>query len=47
MATKDRHGGLPLAAKDVIKLMDAAGKDIVLVETVGVGQTELDIVRNH
>jgi LAO/AO transport system kinase len=44
MATKDRHGGLPLAAKDVIKLMDAAGKDIILVETVGVGQTELDIV---
>ena len=44
MATKDRHGGLPPAAKDVIKLMDAAGKDIILVETVGVGQTELDIV---
>jgi LAO/AO transport system kinase len=44
MATKDRHGGLPPAAKDVIKLMDAAGKDIILVETVGVGQTELDVV---
>jgi LAO/AO transport system kinase len=44
MATKDRYGGLPPAAKDVIKLMDAAGKDIILVETVGVGQTELDIV---
>jgi LAO/AO transport system kinase len=44
MATKDRHGGLPSAAKDVMKLMDAAGKDIILVETVGVGQTELDIV---
>jgi LAO/AO transport system kinase len=44
MATKDRHGGLPHAAKDVIKLMDAAGKEIILVETVGVGQTELDIV---
>jgi LAO/AO transport system kinase len=44
MATKNRHGGLPPAAKDVIKLMDAAGKDIILVETVGVGQTELDIV---
>jgi LAO/AO transport system kinase len=44
MATKDRHGGLPATAKDVIKLMDAAGKDIILVETVGVGQTELDIV---
>jgi LAO/AO transport system kinase len=44
MATKNRHGGLPAAAKDVMKLMDAAGKDIILVETVGVGQTELDIV---
>jgi LAO/AO transport system kinase len=44
MATQDRHGGLPPAAKDVIKLMDAAGKEIILVETVGVGQTELDIV---
>ena len=44
MATKDRHGGLPPAAKDVLKLMDAAGKDIVLIETVGIGQTELDIV---
>ncbi len=44
MATKDRQGGLPAAAKDVMKLLDAAGKDIILVETVGVGQTELDIV---
>jgi LAO/AO transport system kinase len=44
MATKDRHGGLPPSAKDVMKLLDAAGKDIILVETVGVGQTELDIV---
>jgi LAO/AO transport system kinase len=45
MATRDRHGGLPPAAKDVMKLMDAAGKDIILVETVGIGQTELDIVQ--
>lgn len=44
MATRNRHGGLPPAAKDVMKLMDAAGKEIILVETVGVGQTELDIV---
>jgi LAO/AO transport system kinase len=44
MATRDRHGGLSPAAKDVMKLMDAAGKDLILVETVGVGQTELDIV---
>ena len=45
MATKEHHGGLPPAAKDVMKLMDAAGKNIILVETVGVGQTELDIVQ--
>jgi LAO/AO transport system kinase len=44
MATRDRHGGLPPAARDVMRLMDAAGKDVILVETVGVGQTELDIV---
>jgi LAO/AO transport system kinase len=44
MSTRDRQGGLPPAAKDVIKLMDAAGKEIILVETVGVGQTELEIV---
>lgn len=44
MATKGSHGGLPSTARDVMKLMDAAGKDIILVETVGVGQTELDIV---
>jgi LAO/AO transport system kinase len=44
MATKDRHGGLPPAAKNVMKLMGAAGKEIILVETVGIGQTELDIV---
>ena len=44
MATKEHHGGLPPSAKDVMKLMDAAGKDIILVETVGVGQTELEIV---
>jgi LAO/AO transport system kinase len=37
-------GGLSHAAKGVIKLLDAFGKDLILVETVGVGQTELDIV---
>lgn len=44
MATKGSHGGLARSAKDVMRLMDAAGKDVILVETVGVGQTELDIV---
>lgn len=44
MATRGSQGGLPLSSKNVIKLMDAAGKDFVLVETVGVGQTEMDIM---
>jgi LAO/AO transport system kinase len=44
MATRGSHGGLAHAAKGVIKLLDAFGQDLILVETVGVGQTELDIV---
>jgi LAO/AO transport system kinase len=44
MATRGSHGGLSHTAKGVIKLLDAFGKDLILVETVGVGQTELDIV---
>ena len=37
-------GGLSPTTKEVLKLMDAFGKDFILVETVGVGQTELDIM---
>jgi LAO/AO transport system kinase len=44
MATRGTRGGLPKTAPNVMKLLDASGKDIVLVETVGVGQTELDIM---
>ena len=44
MATRGSRGGRPRAARGVIKLLDAFGKDYVLVETVGVGQTELDIM---
>jgi LAO/AO transport system kinase len=44
MATRGSHGGLARATMDVIKLLDAAGRDYVLVETVGVGQTELDVM---
>jgi LAO/AO transport system kinase len=44
MATRGSMGGLPRTASSVIKLLDAAGKDIVLVETVGVGQSEVDIM---
>jgi LAO/AO transport system kinase len=46
MATRGSHGGLPRATGGVIKLLDAFGKDFILVETVGVGQTELDIMQN-
>jgi LAO/AO transport system kinase len=45
MATRGSLGGLARATAEVQKLLDAAGFDWVLVETVGVGQTELDIVR--
>lgn len=44
MATRGGIGGLPHTASSVIKLLDAAGKDIILVETVGVGQSEVDIM---
>ncbi|HSG50367.1 MAG TPA: hypothetical protein VLA43_21245, partial [Longimicrobiales bacterium] len=43
MATRGSLGGLATTSKEVIDLMDAFGFDRVLVETVGVGQTELEI----
>jgi len=45
MATRGSVGGLARATADVIKLMDAFGFPWIIIETVGVGQTELDIVR--
>jgi GTPase len=45
MATRGFLGGLAPATADVATLLDASGKDVVLVETVGVGQDEIDIVR--
>jgi LAO/AO transport system kinase len=45
MATRGNLGGLAAATGDVIKLMDAFGFPWILIETVGVGQTELDIIR--
>ena len=44
MATRGSMGGLPQATSSVIKLLDAAGKDLILIETVGVGQSEVDIM---
>ena len=46
MATRGSHGGLPCNVSNVIQLLSAFGKDVVLVETVGVGQTEIDIMQN-
>jgi LAO/AO transport system kinase len=45
MATRGRLGGLSAATADAALLLDAAGKRIVLIETVGVGQDEVDVVR--
>ena len=45
MATRGHLGGLARATGDVALVFDAAGKDIVIIETVGVGQDEVDIVR--
>ena len=45
MATRGVLGGLARAASDVALVLDAAGKQIVLIETVGVGQDEIDIMR--
>jgi LAO/AO transport system kinase len=45
MATRGHLGGLARATGEVAVVLDAAGKDVVLIETVGVGQDEVDIVR--
>lgn len=45
MATRGHLGGLTLATGDVVSILDAAGFDIVFVETVGVGQDEVEIVK--
>jgi LAO/AO transport system kinase len=44
LGTRGTHGGLSRATRDVLRLLDAFGMDVVIIETVGVGQTELDIV---
>ncbi|HHY38433.1 MAG TPA: methylmalonyl Co-A mutase-associated GTPase MeaB [Clostridia bacterium] len=45
MATRGHLGGLSRATGDVIHLLDASGKDVILVETVGSGQSEVDIMK--
>jgi LAO/AO transport system kinase len=45
LATRGNLGGLSRATGEVIRVMDAMGKDVVIVETVGVGQDEIDIAK--
>jgi len=45
MATRGSLGGLASTTADVATVLDASGRDLVMIETVGVGQDEVDIVR--
>jgi LAO/AO transport system kinase len=45
MATRGHLGGLARATGDAALVLDAAGKDVIIIETVGVGQDEVDIIR--
>src|SRR4051812_3986729 len=43
MATRGHLGGMALAAPEAVRILDASGKDVVVVETVGVGQAEVEV----
>lgn len=45
MATRNSPGGLARATKDATHVLDAAGKDVIIVETVGAGQSEVEVVK--
>jgi len=45
MGTRGMLGGLTSAVYDVVEILDASGKDVVIVETVGVGQAEVDVIK--
>ncbi len=45
MASRNYLGGLAKATKDAVKVLDAAGLDIILVETVGAGQSEVEVIK--
>src|SRR6478672_6607127 len=45
MATRGQLGGLSAMTNDVVRVLDACGKEIVIVETVGVGQDEVDVAK--
>src|SRR6266481_6180935 len=44
LSSRGYHGGLSRAAREIVKLLDAFGHDIIMIETVGVGQTELSVM---
>src|SRR5579872_1224703 len=44
ISSRGSHGGLSRAAREIVKLLDAFGHDVIIIETVGVGQTELGIM---
>lgn len=44
LGSRGAHGGLSRATRDIVQLLDVFGSDVVIIETVGVGQTELDIM---
>ncbi|MGO9268566.1 MAG: methylmalonyl Co-A mutase-associated GTPase MeaB [Candidatus Binataceae bacterium] len=44
LSSRGHHGGLSRAAREAVKLLDAFGHDVVIIETVGVGQTELSVM---
>jgi GTPase len=45
MGTRGALGGLAVATNDAVNILDASGKEVVIVETVGAGQVEVDIVK--
>jgi len=45
MATRNNPGGIAKATRDAVKILDASGKDVIIVETVGAGQSEVEIAK--
>ncbi|WP_371371555.1 methylmalonyl Co-A mutase-associated GTPase MeaB [Sporomusa aerivorans] len=45
MGTRGSLGGLSRKTAEAVKIMDAAGKDVIFIETVGVGQSEVDVIK--
>jgi LAO/AO transport system kinase len=45
MATRGSMGGVAKATKDAVNVLDASGKDVIIVETVGAGQSEVDVIK--